>query len=213
MKGIVVLFSVLIIAACGNSEDPEVIDLKDVLPSSERYNEGDTVDIEEKKVVYYDSLPALVQKLADTLGFGNETIDSIPETWFPDRFENLTAEKWMGRIGESIGCGAFYTFSDSLGMKNTLFNWLDSFGKKRNTLLLFEEKKLIANAFIVYATEKKIIYFESESRIKEVDILENLKRLFTKEEVLYVITQNVNNKTTWWALDEEEWTEIEKEEE
>ncbi len=212
MKPLFYIAFVFILISCGDKKKQEVLDLNDVLPSSERYKEGDTANNSDATELYYDTLSNTAKNIADTLGFLDISIDSIPETWLADRFPKLTAEKWQGQVEEKAAKAAVYKFRDSLAMKTTLFNWLDCFGEKCASLLLFEEKKLSSRAFVLFATEKELIYFETEGEMYSKEVLANLSRLIGNKKSLYVITQERVQKTQWWIKDKAKWVIIENEE-
>lgn len=204
----ILVFSVY---SCGGSSEPEMVDLNDVLPSSDRYAEGDTLVEEVKVIPYSEKLSSEAMELSDTLGFDVSSLDSIPEKWFPDRFQKRGAEKWIGLINGNEAKVGMYSFSDSLSMKNTLFNWLDCFGKKCDPVYLFEERKVMNEAFVVYSTANTLVYLESKGDINVKRTLENLQRMHSREKPLYVITQNLRQKSTWWKFEEKKWVKIEKE--
>lgn len=194
-------------------EKQEVVDLNDVLPSSERYAEGAEKKEDTLVVHFYDSLTPFSRLISDTLQVNDASIQLIDSTWLPDRFQHRFIQKWSGQINEMDVSLAYFTFTDSLSMKNTLFNWLDCFGNPCKSLQLFEEAKLLRNrSFVIYSTEKELVYLESKGRIDENTLLTNLNRLNSKNQVKYVITQNLNNKTQWWMLDKKVWSTIKKEE-
>jgi hypothetical protein len=191
----------------------EIVNLNDVLPSSERYAEGKEQEKDTVIIQYYDSLNTNLQRISDTLKMEKSSVQFVDSTWLPDRFQHRSIQKWSGNNGFSNVLIAQYAFADSISMKNTLFNWLDCFGKQCKSLQLFEELKMINNrAFVLFSTEKELIYYESDSKINEKEILANLNRLNSKAEVKYVITQNLGGKTQWWKLDKKIWTILKKEE-
>tara|TARA_R110000737_G_scaffold164321_1_gene191762 strand:+ start:1136 stop:1771 length:636 start_codon:yes stop_codon:yes gene_type:complete len=204
MRSSILFVSILFLFSC-NSKKQEVLDMDDIISSSEKYKEGDVKEETEPKVYYFDSLGTFSQLVSDTLGIKRTTILIPDSVLFPDRFISRSKEKWNGKSETGEQLISIWTYNDSLELKNALFNWLDCFGKKCNSLQLYEEKKISSESFLIYATEKKIIYMSSSLSIDVKTQLENLNRLLSKEKILYVISQGIGRKTEWWEFVDKKW--------
>lgn len=200
------------LSACNDSKKAEVIDLQDVLPSSTRYAEGNEAVKDSIQAVYFDSLSEKAQAISDTLGCDRKQITPIDSLWLPERFPHRSVQKWRSFVNGRESKIAYFTFTDSLQMKNALFNWLDCFGSRCSSLQLYEEKKLFSNPIAVYATEKSLIYFEFSVAIDEIKMLKNLRSVSLNLAPAYVFTKKMNGKTIWWSLVDNVWSPVKKKE-
>lgn len=199
------LLGILLLLSCNSKEKQEVLDMKDILPSSERYQEGQNNDIEKIKQFYFDSLSTFAQLVSDTLGVKRPSVFVPDSVLFPDRFLCRSKEKWTGNneFGEQLI--SVWTYNDSLETKNALFNWLDCFGKRCSSLQLFEERKVSNESFLLYATEKKMIYISSPNSLDAKTVIESLYQLIPRAKILYVLSQGVGRKAEWWEYVDKNW--------
>ena len=209
MKSILYFFLFVFLISCKSEKKENVIDINDVLPSSERYAEGRDSTVETQTVLFYDSLSALSQFISDTTGLVPESIQFIDSVWLPERLDHQRVEKWRGEVKGKEMVVAVFSFRDSANMKNTLFNWLDCFGVKCTSLQLYEQKKIKGLPFLLYATAKKIVFLQSDI-LDEKQLLINLQEYFGKDLPKYVLSQASSSKTKWWKWEAKSWKEIEK---
>ncbi len=199
----------MFLISCKSEKKENVIDLNDVLPSSERYAEGQDSVVETQTVFFYDSLSAFSRYISDTTGMVRETIQSIDSIWLPERLDHQLVEKWKGEVKGKEMIVAVFSFRDSSNMKNTLFNWLDCFGVKCTSLQLYEQKKIKGLPFLLYATTRKIVFIQSDV-LDEKRLLIHLQDYFGRDLPKYVVSQAPSSKTKWWQWEAKSWKEIEK---
>ncbi len=205
------LLTFLLLISCKEKET-ELVDLSDIVESSDKYKEGETQDQDTLIVHLYDSLSIENQRISDTLGLSRENIEWIDSLWLPDRFAHQKMQKWSGEIAGNSAQIAVWSYADSLTLKNALFNWWDCYGKRCNSLQLWEEKKLSSESLLFFVMDKKVIFLSVKGAIQEKKLLENLQKIFPKSEHKYVLTQQAGKKTRWWKLEDKKWSVIEKEE-
>lgn len=206
-NGVFFLCCLVIFLSC-REKKTEVVDLKDLVSTSDKYKEGETEKEDTVDFQLYDSLNREEQQLTDTLGMGKENIQWIDSLWLPDRFKHQNARKWSGEMNSFAAKIAVWTYSDSLTLKNGLFNWWDCFGKRCQSLQLWEEKKLSSESLVFYVSDKKVIFMSVDGPISEKKILENLTKLYPKVEPKFVLTQLAGKKTQWWERKEKKWAVI-----
>jgi hypothetical protein len=206
MRLFILIPLLLFMVSCNGKSDLEPLTMDDILPTSENYKEGDRKEKAAPDVFYFDSLQIFSQHISDTLGIKRVSVIVPDSVLFPDRFMSKSKEKWNGRNDYSDVLVSVWTYRDSLEMKNALFNWLDCFGRRCATLQLYEEKKITNKSFLLYATEKKMIYLSASSSIDVQSVLQNLQNSIPKEKVLYVVSQGIGRKTEWWEYIEKKWT-------
>ena len=206
MRLFVFVFSVFILVSCKGNQKQEALDLSEIIPSSDKYKEGQKAETVEQEVYYFDSLLTLSQLVSDTVGIDRMSVFVTDSILLPDRFISRSKEKWIGKNKNGEQLIGIWTYNDSLEMKNALFNWLDCFGKRCNVLQLFEKKKITAESFLLFALEKKMIYLSSPSSIDAKLTIENLQKTARNERILFVISQGVGKKTDWWEYSNKKWT-------
>lgn len=206
MRFFFLLFLFFYLISCNNSEDQKILKMDDIIPTSKNYREGVQNQLEEKKVNYYDSLSLFSRNISDTLELQKESIFYPDSVMFLDRFTFQKKEKWFGKSNEITQLVGVWSYKDSLEMKNALFNWLDCFGKTCNTLQLFDEKRMNNQNFLIFTTERKIIYVCSSGNFNLKKVLLNFEKTIKKERIFYVICQNAGSKTEWWRLLDKKWT-------
>jgi hypothetical protein len=204
MRLVLILFSVLFWLSC-NTKKPEPLDMNDILPSSEKYKEGETDKPKENPVFYFDSLHTFSQLVSDTLGMKRNSVQLSDSVLFPNRFIFKSQESWTGTNGQDEMLVSIWTYNDSLEMKNALFNWLDCFGRRCNSIRLYEEKKLSNESFLIYTTDRKMIYLSSNNSIDVQEKLGNLEKMLPREKVLYVLSQGLGRRTEWWEYVDKKW--------
>jgi len=200
MKIYFFLLSAVFLFACTSGEKEEVLRMDDIIPTSERYKEGQEEYIEGLKDYYFDSLSSFSKLVSDTLGVNRPSVFVPDSVLFPDRFLCRSKEKWFGAVGGNEVLISIWTYNDSMETKNALFNWLDCFGKRCSSLQLYEERKISSESFLIYATEKKMIYMTSASSIDAKSAIENLNKLVPKDKILYILSQGLGRKTVWWEF-------------
>ncbi|MBU2018639.1 MAG: hypothetical protein KJ941_03250 [Bacteroidetes bacterium] len=206
MKTFLYTLVVATLFSCKNEKTQE-INLNDIIEGAGI--EGDTAVIEEAASIYwYDSLSMDLQRLTDSLPLNKGSFQKMDTLFFVDRFKHKTSEKVLF---DSLGAMAFYTYADSLDSKNAFFNWLDCFGKRCNSILLFEEKKISNNAFVMVVTERHIFYLEATEWTLNKEICLTLEKTFGKEKILYLLEQPKGRKTRWWQNTPEQWKLVKKE--
>ena len=194
--------------SCNSGEKQEVLQMDDIIPSSDRYKEGQSEKIDVDIHNYFDSLSSFSGKVSDTLGVSRSSVFISDSLLFPDRFFCRSKEKWFGSIGENEALISVWTYKDSLETKNALFNWLDCLSQRCRTLQLYEERKISKESFLIFATERKMIYISSPNSLKAQFFIENLHKMLPKDKILFVISQEIGKKTIWWRFEEKRWTVI-----
>lgn len=205
MKVYLLLLSVFLLFACSSGEKQEVLEMDEIIPSSDRYKEGQDKYIAIVKDYYYDSLRSFSKLVSDSLGVSRQSVYVPDSLLFPDRFFCISKEKWFGAIDGTEVLISVWTYNDSLETKNALFNWLDCFGKRCSVLQLYEERKISSESFLIYVVEKKMFYITSSSSIDAKLEFEILNKLVPKDKILYALSQGLGRKTIWWEFVEKGW--------
>jgi hypothetical protein len=203
MRFLLLVFFVLLLVACMN-EKQDVLDMTDVLPSSERYKEGEGLPVVQKSGLIYDTLAPNWQNLIDTLGIPKEALKSSDTLLFIDRFSPKKQYKlyWKNE-NDSISLN-YWEFEDSITCENAWFNWLDCFGPQCIAFRPGENRNLQKRGFILLYNAQGII---SISGVKKLDLLYYLasfKALESGQTWKCVVTQKTGGKMQWFKYDGKE---------
>ena len=206
MKYISLIILVLIIASC-NDDKQEVVNLEDIMPTSENYKDGpkenDTSNSQLAKVnTGLDVTKLEEQKIV----FNNiATSDSL---LFPDRFSPIHLNKFVYSIENEQILFSSYRFKDLVKTKNVFLNWTNCFGTKCKALRIGESNNLQRDGFLLLSNDTSIIYVASNS------VAEQKKWItyYTKEKDIqwrYILTQSKGGKVKWNTFRENKLAPIE----
>lgn len=206
MKYISLILIALILFSCKDDKE-EVLDLNDVLPTSENYREGETgkdtsqYTIEKVKTGLNETLLS-EQKII------LENITSSDSLLFPDRFSPISLNKFIYSIENEQVLFSSYRFKDSVKTKNVFLNWTNCFGPKCKTLRIGESNNLQRDGFILLSNDTCVVFVASNS------IAEQKKWMtyYTKEKDIqwrYILTQSKGGKVKWNTYKENKLIPIE----
>ncbi len=195
------LFILLFVAliACTSKEE-KVIDLDEIIPKSERYNNGDEPDSSLKDTLsnYFDL------KLAKDLGMPFSSMELFEEAFFPDRFQPRRVSKLVLKGEDQAVFFGQWSYKDSLKTMNALFNWLDCFGLKCRSLKYLESASFQADAMLLFINDTSMIYISSSQGLNEKQWQLYLKEKYGADTWDLVIIQKKQRKANWYRFDLDE---------
>lgn len=154
MKYLAFFFVLPLLFSC-QEDNPEVIDINDIIAQSENYNE-DSVKITIKEDETY--VPKLdLPKLEDN-EIGLIGITASDTILFPDRYEPESKELFHYSTGKDTMLYVEYSFKSN-EYANTVFqNWINCFGSNCKIIPYGTEERIAPLPFLLLQTEKQIIY-------------------------------------------------------
>lgn len=199
--GYIILSSIwFILFSCQESKE-EIVELHDIIPVSEEYEEG-TYDHEE------------VQKIENSIenpfsGFGG-AIDLIENNLFPDRFGVLSSKKYNVYFDEDSLEFYQWTFKDSSTTMSVFYNWLDCFGKSCESIQMLEEKKWGNEAFKLMVKDTSLVYIRSEESFKQ-GVWDDYFLNDKEQQWYFILEQSRWGKVNWFTFANEEKTNLNNE--
>jgi hypothetical protein len=151
---------VLIVTSCGEKPKEDVLDLKDIIPQSERYKEGD-----KKEEIKNESDFGFDMDLANDLGINVMEVDSFAGPMFPDRFNPNTRIKVDLQMKDGLISYRQWTFKDSLKTMNAFYNWLDCFGEKCRSFRYLQKARFQPESMLIFLNDTSITYISSELKL------------------------------------------------
>lgn len=189
------IFILVLIFSCENRKE-EVVTFNELNPvkviKKKKQKEIDTVLV----VLHPENE---LGQFVDTL-FPDFQWMKLDTVLFIDRFGARSSEKWIGKNDKDSITLLTYGFKDSLTVKNAFFNWLDCFGNNCKQVKIGSNVKIKKRNLQLFVGEKKLIYLESNTRLKSQLVRSSLCADTINENWLYHIDSPKTGKTSWSKL-------------
>lgn len=204
MRVIYFVLSLLFLTACSGKED-EVIDLEEIMPTSQ-YDKTEKTDTVQEKPVFIPSITALdlnSEKIIWDSVVINEDL-TVPERFSPKNMEKFTY--WTeGKAVEYYR----WSFPDSVKTIKAFLNWMSCYGDKCLMVELRKNVNIQRNAVLILQNDTSIVQIQSPS-VSMSELKKWKKLYFTPEEIKwnYVITQPKGGKAIWSKFENEEEIEF-----
>jgi hypothetical protein len=181
-----------ILFSCGEKKE-EVVDLKDIMPQSERYKDG-PADTLKKDTVYYGFDIWLAEKAGITV----MELDLHEEPVFQDRFNARSVKKLDLQFKDGVAFFGQWTFKDSIKTMNAFYNWIDCFGEKCKSIRFLEETKFQTDPMLVFLNDTSITYLSSSLPLDEKKWQKYLQLKNGVELWDLVVIQKKQRKAGWY---------------
>lgn len=201
MKQIAFIACIVVLFACRDKEQ-EVIDINDVIPSSENYKNGhDAEDTSEQNLpVFSPSIdPSLLVEHQLVLD-GIQASDSL---FFPDRFAPKNTEKFSYQSDNSTVYYNRWSFRDSIKTTNAFLNWMNCFGSTCVSANLGEAKNLQKEPFLLLVSDTSVVYITGGNSAE----LSKWNKLYTTKKDArfdYILKQSPRGKVSWTSSEDGE---------
>ena len=169
------------------------MDLKDIMPQSERYKNG-AVDTLKKDTLDYGFDIWLAEKAGITL----MELDLHEEPVFQDRFNARSVKKLDLQFKDGMAFFGQWTFKDSIKTMNAFYNWIDCYGEKCKSIRFLEEARFQPEPMLIFLNDTSITYISSSLPLDEQK-WQNYLRLKDGIELWdLVVIQKKQRKAGWY---------------
>lgn len=196
MKLAILIFSVLLFVSCKQKPKEEVLDMNEIIPHSDRYQNGDLKHLENADTIDF----GFDLKFAEEVGIAVLGTCDFEGKLFPDRFTPLNSIK-LNLIRESdtvIYCN--WTYKDSTQTKNAFYNWIDCFGPKCKSIKLGQNVNFQKDNFILLVGDTSLIYFSAREKLDPDDWLNYFILKYDLDDWKFMITQRTRGKAIWKSI-------------
>jgi hypothetical protein len=101
-----------------------------------------------------------------------------------------------------------WSFKDSTTAKNALYNWLDCFGNKCNSIKMYESFKSEKQHSLIFINQKSISYISSNHNLSK-DLWMNFeKSVFSKDSMQLLIVQQPGKNALWYRFQKNKFNQI-----
>lgn len=201
MKRIAFIACIMVLFACRDKQQ-EVIDLNEVMPSSENYKNGHDSDDTSKQnqQVFSSSIDPAILIEHQLVLEGIEASDSL---FFPDRFAPKNTEKFRYLFDNEPVYYNRWSFRDSIKTTNAFLNWMNCFGSSCVSLNLGESKNLQREPFLLLVSDTSIVYITGGHSAE----LLKWNKLYTSNKDAhfdYILKQSPRSKVSWASCEDGE---------
>ena len=208
MKKVIFIF-ILFLYACSSSPKEETVSMEDIMPSSERYKEGDyPKKKKEKEVSFYDTLQPFYKTLLDSLMIPKQKISLLDSKDLPDRFEVKSSQKLVWNLNNDSVNFYHWNFKDSSKTLNAFYNWMDCYGEKCKSIKIGSTINFQKRSFLILVREKDLFFIDATKKINPETWIKTLNNNIKKPYWKYVISQNPRGKAKWETIKDTIHTEI-----
>ena len=205
----IVFLSFTLVFSCSDKKEDDSVNLSDIIPSSKRYKEGDSIVKKEIKTIsFMDSVPTCYKAIFDSLKLNLDSIHSIDIDLFADRFESKSKFKFYWKNGTDSISFMDWTFKDSLKTTTAFYNLLDCYGPKCKAIAIGSKMSFQKRSLLLLVNEKHMIIVDSDKKIDHLVWLKVFKDQLFGENWKYIVSQPKKGKATWMSLKKEEFKEI-----
>jgi len=196
MNYLVLLSSAIVLFSCGQKNKEELIDMHDIMPSSERYNDNETPQEKIDKIDF-----GFNAALANELGINISGLHFYEAPMFPDRFNPKRTKKLvlMQEMDSTLFCQ--WSYKDSVATKNAFYNWIDCFGAKCKSIKMYEKINFQKENFVLFMNDTSITYISSSQKMNYVDWQEFFEKSQEIEDWKLLIQQGMRGKANWSRIE------------
>jgi hypothetical protein len=189
---------VVVLFACSNENKVKDLNFSDLSSPSSRYDESESQEmIVEKKDIFFQQLPENWKHFIEIMLWEKEGINELDTLFFPDRFKVVETVKWNYISQDDSLVFMVWNFNDSTQAENVFFNWLDCFGENCKSLKVNESKAISKRSFLLFLNENKLIFFESNKKIKEEPLMAALDSIGISDRWKFILQQQPRSKCSW----------------
>jgi hypothetical protein len=188
----------LLLWAC-EAEKPEVVDMEDLLENSERYPEGQNP---EDTPAEEDTF-ALVKKNLKEAGIEAGEVLAWNDILFPERFGPKRSWRFQAVTANDTMRLASLSYADSLRVMNSVYNWIDCFGKKCKSVFVGQQVNMQRNAFMLFVGDTSLIYLEANEALNFESWQKYLESLGYEKNWNILIEQKKGGAARWYTFVDE----------
>lgn len=204
-----ILLSIIVFFSCSEKPKDDIVNMKDIIPSSKNYQEGGN---KGGKVInelsFSDSLPSSYKEIIDSLKLDYKVIKKLNLEVLPDRFGSLTNQKFYWTAPDDSIVFLDWKFKDSLKTSTAFYNWLDCYGKNCRSIKVGEKVSFQKRSILLFVNDIHIILIDSEKKINQELWLKLFKDNGFGENWKYIISQPKKGKAKWMSYKDEILTEV-----
>lgn len=201
------LFITLTLSVVGcHPEKPEVLDMSDILPESERYGEGNETQEDSADM---DSM-AQVRMMFVSNGVEITDAYSIENSLFPDRFGPESTVKYKLNYKGDTLLYCKWIYKDSAKVMNALYNWIDCFGTKCKSVYVNQNVNMQRNPMKIMVSDTSLIFIESQLSMDFKLWDEFHEKLGYTNDWNMIIEQGKGAKARWFTYKDEKKIPLEK---
>ncbi len=197
----VLFFMSLLLFAC-HREEPEILNLEDILPESEKYAEG------EKEGGDSDNSDPLksVKEVFILGGIYPSEMASISKSAFPDRFGPESSEKYSLALADDTVYYSKWVYEDSVKTMNAFYNWIDCFGDNCKSIYVNQSINFQQSPMKLMVSDTTLIFIEGQSNIdfKSWDTFH--EAIGYENDWNVIVEQNKWSKARWYQYVEDKKT-------
>ena len=160
MRKIILLSCPLLLLACKSKSDSEIVNLDDIIPTSEQYDGKQQT--EQLSFKPYNSIIPLAS-FHKNGGLMLDSVSGFDEIHFLDRFENEEMDKFIAHQGEKETRVWVYQFKKGKA-NNAFVNWLNCFGTRCEQIDLMDENYRPAEQMTIWQNDETIIVVDKAIR-------------------------------------------------
>lgn len=205
LKNYSLFFFILFLFGCSAKPSNEIIDIKDVLPTSKNYAEEklkDTTQVFQKSEHTHDSFSLLDTVLYEQFPQLKPILNLTPDRLFVDRLRPVSKVNKTILI-DSVGVEfVIWEFQDSIQTENAFFNWLDNFGKSQDAIRVGDTFRYKESGNYIYVGLQKIVYVFSNELFDFTpfqSLIESVYGINWK----YCVHQQKGKRAKWLVLPED----------
>lgn len=182
--------------SCSNNKNQKAIQLDDIRPQANQEKQTQKIQLKDSTEI------KLNEYKDDSINLNFEYLKEIDEVRFIKRFPHL--KSGLRRLSPQDTAIQFiheyYTYNDSIEMKNAFFNWLDCNGKNCESIKLYDEKKIESTNLLVICTSKSIDIVRGNQIFNPKEWVNFVRFSRKNEDFKFIIFQKKNQKAKWFEF-------------
>lgn len=195
MSRILGIAILLLVTACNQKQEQDVIDIEDLIPESELYS-----DSKEEEIVETDTLIVWKHELEKS-GIACKDIARHDIRNFPDRFGAINSLK-LALINERDTIYySSWVYKDSSLTMNAFYNWLDCFSPSCKSYYVFDKKRMLPGGFELYVSDTTLIVIEDKRNSIDKNWEAYLLKKGYEGNWNFVLRQTMNGVVRWYQFD------------
>jgi hypothetical protein len=203
-KTLLLICITLLFTQCKNEQQPEVIEINDVLPQSKRdYTYTDSSDTTIKIDSFIIQLSAHLNRPLEQF---TPTSDERINDWkyIPSRFNPDTTISSEFYLDSTFYQFKSWSFKDSILSINAFYNWLDCFGEKCKEIALGDSTYISNHSFLLLQRNENISFILSDQSIDVKVWREFLAADAQKPKWNYILSQGHRGISKWLIYPEQQ---------
>lgn len=192
MRIISCIVLLVILVSCEEPHE-DVIDISEVMPSSNIDYDKDTIELKEDSLSGYRAyFKSIDSNMID--------LELLIDKSFPDRFGPNSS--WaLNFYGKDTLEYRRWSYNDSAATVNAFFNWMDCYGKNCDSYYIGEPKNMQKNPFLILVGDTCMIYITG-STVNQSSWYTFLEDKGYPLNWHFIIEQNKWGKTNWFTFEE-----------